>query len=506
MTEGSFSVAMTEKVAAAARRHLLRADGQEDLCFALWRPSRGATRSSALIHELLLPRQGERNVHGNVSFDPAFLERALTTAAALGSGLALMHSHPGGRGWQGMSRDDIAAEYGKAGAVFGATAKPFVGLTLAGDETWSARFWERTAPRTYERRWCRTVRVVGDRFDIHYMDELAPRPRVTNQQIRTVSAWGDDSQADLARLRVAVVGAGSVGGIIADILARTGFQHIDFIDFDIIEDRNLDRLIYATRDDIGMLKTHVLAAHLKSRATAEHFVANPIDAAVFEEHGFRAALDADLIFSCVDRPWGRHVLNLIAYAHLIPVIDGGIAARTNRHGKIAAADWRAHTATVGRPCLSCLGQYDPAFVQLEREGFLDDQKYIDALPKDHPLKARENVYAFAMSCASFQVLQALAYTLAPQGLSNPGPQLYHFVGSFMEQPDLHRCKEGCSFPSLVATGDLCAFSVTGPRPANMMITVAKSAISERKKGLLGFVLQCGEEIRRRLPFARKELR
>ena len=463
MSRPAYSAAMTTKVAKTAHNHLLRDDHQEDLCFALWYPSQGRQRSSALIQRLILPMEGDRNVHGNASFEPAYFERALSEAAAAGAGLALLHSHPHGQKWQGMSSDDIAAEQGNAGAVLGATGKPFVGLTLAGDGAWSARFWKRTAPRTYSREFCGTVRVVGDRLDTYYYDNLAPRPRATDELIRTVSSWGEDSQADLVRLRVGVIGAGSVGGFIAESLARTGFEDIVLIDFDHIEKHNLDRLLFATRSDIGRLKVEALAEHLATRATASLFTADQIAAAVYEEEGFRAALDCDVLFSCVDRPWGRYVLNLIAYAHLIPVVDGGIAVRTTRIGRLAAADWRAHTATIGRPCLQCLGQYDPGFVQMEREGHLDDPTYITGLAKDHPLKAKENVFAFSMSCASLQMLQMLALAIAPLDLSYPGAQLYHFVGGFMEEPVFSECRAECDFPSLVAYGDACGVPVTGIR-------------------------------------------
>jgi hypothetical protein len=464
VSRAAYSVALAGQLDESARKHLLRADHQEDLTFAIWRPSTGQTRKTALIERLILPGDGDRTVHGNVSFHPAYLERALSEAAAAGAGLALLHSHPGGWDWQDMSHDDIKAEQGNAGSVYGATRLPFVGLTLASDGSWSARFWQRVPPRQYKRCDCATVRVVGERLGVTYMDALAPPPPATDEQIRTVSAWGEKKQRDIARLRVGVVGGGSVGAFIAEGLARSGFEDVVVIDYDTVERKNLDRLLYATRKIIGALKALALADRLRETATARSFDVMPVVAAVYEEAGFKAALDCDVLFSCVDRPWGRHVLNFIAYVHLIPVIDGGIAVRKNRKGELAAADWRAHTVTVGHRCMQCLGQYDLGFVQAEREGYLDDPTYIEGLKKDHPLRVRENVFAFSMACASQQMLQMLALVLDPLGQPNPGEQLYHFVGGHMEPPVFGTCHPECLFPGLAAHGDHCRLVVTGPRP------------------------------------------
>ena len=73
-------------------------------------------------------------------------------------------------------------------------------------------------------------------------------------------------------------------------------------------------------------------------------------------------------------------------------------------------------------------------MQAEREGLLDDPNYIAGLSNDHPLKMRENVFAFSMACASMQMLQMLALTIDPLGQPNPGAQLYHFVGNITEPP------------------------------------------------------------------------
>lgn len=453
MSAVEYSVVLPGEVDRALQEHLTRLDGQEDICFALWSPSTGRRRKTAIVLEALLPCDGDRNVHGNVSFNPQFLERAISEAMRKGLGVALLHSHPLGRGWQGMSDDDIATEKAIAASVFGATELPLLGMTLSGDGKWSGRHWNKVAPRVYEHDWCRTVRIVGDRFSIEFNPALAPLIKATDQQVRTVSSWGPLVQADLSRVRFCVVGAGSVGGFIAETLARMGAGHIVLIDFDEVKAHNLDRLCYANRGDIGEKKVEVLDRYLRLVATSDDFESIPIPKSVADQDGMNAALGSDVIFSCVDRPWGRHIQNQIAYSHLIPVIDGGISIRVGKDLTMKAADWRSHIAIPGRKCLSCLGQYNTGMVQSEREGLLDDPKYIEGLPDGHPYKSRENVFAFSMACASEMMLQFLAFFVSPVGYANMGARVTHFVGGIHDKPDFGGCELVCQFAQATGNGD-----------------------------------------------------
>ena len=246
--------------------HLLRADRQEDVCFALYRPSSGANRDTCLVREVVLPDDGERLVHGNASFSGEYFMRAAELAEQAGAGLALAHSHPEGSGWQDMSRDDLTAERRYAAQAFASTGLPLLGITLACDERWSARRWERTAPSTYGRRDSQTVRVVGEQLCISHHPTLSPEPQHDERMLRTISAWSEPVQLDLARQHIGIIGAGSVGAIVAEALARTGVRRLTVMDFDTAKPHNLDRLAHATTLDARRTAP-------RPRHSAKHFCA-----------------------------------------------------------------------------------------------------------------------------------------------------------------------------------------------------------------------------------------
>ena len=206
MNTQAFSVAMTAPTEQDLVDLLVRDDGQEDLCLATYRPSTGATRSSALIKTVIPPEKGDRFVHGNATVTADYILRGAQIAQNDGCGLVLLHSHPGADRWQFMSWPDRDTESSYAYLVGEITGHPLVGMTLAtGNSTWSARHWDVKSGNQIDCHHCANVRVIGDRLTVSWNHTLKPPPLANEKQVRSVSAWGEPCQADLARRRVLVV-------------------------------------------------------------------------------------------------------------------------------------------------------------------------------------------------------------------------------------------------------------------------------------------------------------
>lgn len=294
--------------------------------------------------------------------------------------------------------------------------------------------------------------MVGRRLHATYNDALMPPPARRTVLRRTMDTWGEARQRDIARLRIGLVGLGSVGCLVAEALVRMGIENLVLIDPDRVETHNLNRLLYADEDDVGEHKVNLAARHLKRSSTAASFRVESHACAIQQIDAHRAALDCDVLFSAVDRPLPKDLLNNIAYVHCIPVISGGIRIDNKQSGTLAHALWSVTTVGPEYRCLRCDGQYTSSDVVLERDGSLDDPSYIRSL--GHAGAPRnQNVFPFSANVASFMVIEMVRLMIAEPWWPDAGGKLSYNMVRGRLSSERERCRDTCSVNERTALGD-----------------------------------------------------
>ena len=132
----------------------------------------------------------------------------------------------------------------------------------------------------------------------------------------------------LLKKKALIVGAGGLGVIVAEILARSGIGEMYIIDRDIVREENFNRLGYF-REDIGRPKAHALAEKIKHLRNSKdvppefHIKIRSFNVDIVGWDRLEALIkEADIIFSCLDNEIGRRELNFLAMKYKKPLIDG----------------------------------------------------------------------------------------------------------------------------------------------------------------------------------------
>ena len=165
------------------------------------------------------------------------------------------------------------------------------------------------------------------------------------------SFLGADSDQRLRHFRVALVGLGGGGSHVGQQLAHVGVGTFVTADGDIVEDKNLNRLIGATAQDVlderpkGEIARRLIAG-IDPDATIVHIPGN-------WQSDAEKLRDCHVVFGCIDGFAARAELEAYCRSFLIPLIDIGMdvhahAGRFHISGQVILSMPGSH-------CMRCMG-------------------------------------------------------------------------------------------------------------------------------------------------------
>jgi hypothetical protein len=389
--------------------HLHPGDGLEAAAILLCRAVRG-DRSRLLVYDhILAPLGSSQREKAHIVWQGETLSDAIDRAEDEGASLVLIHSHPGSMLAFSSIDDDsdrdiiphiFAGWSEQSPAAFHGSA------IMTPDGAIRARLYD----SQHQMETVDLVTVTGD--DIHYFwaEDIEG-----NKPPALVQPFCEGMTEKLGRLSAGIIGASGTGSIMAEQAARMGFGEINLIDFDLIEHKNLNRILNSSLADAeeSRLKVDMLKAAIEGYR--DNCTVNAFPLNISEREAVLAAAKCDVLFGCVDSLEGRHMLDLLAQAMLMPLFDVGVTIPTrmlsDKRTVVSDAIGRIDYIQPGRSTLFSREVYNSESLRAEYlamvdpEAFRDEaaEGYIKGIAQEAP-----SVIALNMRAASACMLEYIA--------------------------------------------------------------------------------------------------
>ncbi len=144
---------------------------------------------------------------------------------------------------------------------------------------------------------------------------------MSNYFLRQEMLWGRDTQEQLQKKSIAIIGSGGLGCSVALALSGSGIGEIDIVDFDKIEEHNIHRQILFNSSNIGEYKSKVASLAIKNR---NPFLKSNSFVGSFEEFISKNNKKYDLIIDATDNLEVRFNINEFAKKNNTPWIYGSV--------------------------------------------------------------------------------------------------------------------------------------------------------------------------------------
>ena len=341
------------------RTQLYPGDGKEAAAILICSRTPGPRVRLLAKHILAIPYDecGVRE-RDQIYWPGKYLEQAIDLAEPLGLAIVLMHSHPGGM--FAFSAADDESDRIVMACLFEAVGDMHGSAIMTPDGAVRARIYDRNHVKVA----VELVGVIGDDMMFSWEREAGNSKRAQRPM-----AFGSGMTAELGRLTATMIGVSGTGSITAEQAARMGFGFNQYIEFDKIEIKNLNRILNATLADAakGALKAGMFADAVATYRGPGVAVAIPLSIATRD--AVIAASQSDVLFCCVDSLEARQLADLISSAFLIPLFDVGVAIPTRKRPDgtpaIAEVCGRIDYVQPGRSTLGDRGVYSPETLRAE---------------------------------------------------------------------------------------------------------------------------------------------
>jgi len=175
-------------------------------------------------------------------------------------------------------------------------------------------------------------------------------PSLSNEEIRRYSRhlilpeFGMEGQRKLKQGSVLLIGAGGLGSPLALYLAAAGVGHIGLVDFDIVDESNLQRQIIHDTSTLGIRKTE--SAKMRLRDLNPHIDIATYDVQITSENAFDLIRPYDVIVDGTDNFPTRYLTNDACV----------MLGKPNVYGSIFRFEGQATVFSPkhGGPCYRCL--------------------------------------------------------------------------------------------------------------------------------------------------------
>ncbi len=399
---------MTEDQRSRLARHLFPGDGKEAVALGLCGTRLGADSHVFCIHDVVeIPLAAcvlrtETGVRWDVRALVPVLERGLKR----GMWIFKIHSHP--TGFQQFSVHDDQTDLELAAAIESILdhSPRLVSAIMMPDGTIHARIV--TAKTGFAA--IRKVMVIGDKCS--FTGELSAKLN-DDADLRTRQAFGDRTADLLRSLTVGVAGCSGTGSWIVEMLGRLGVGKLVLVDPDIVERKNLNRILNSTAADASRAARKVEILEGAVRAMGLDTVVETYATDLTCSKVVQALACCDFLFGCMDSADGRDILNRIATYYLVPLIDIGIRLDADGHGGIEQICCAVHYLIPGGSSLLSRGVITSEQVQAqallrthpEQYAALKKEGYIKGIAVDRP--AVVSINGFAASHAVNEMLVRL---------------------------------------------------------------------------------------------------